>query len=312
MERASYPPYHGHRQDEIELYKRLRTIYEKHSNTWDEESQTSWFQLIPQISITRTNRCNITSHKIARLLEVGEITWAHFVILHAIYKDRLFSSKKIIRILLNKYPSANLDSYAFQKSYQNAPGETDANRQNTPPPSNNGIDESRVMPSAWRLQNNDVSSRGCAETEVTFLSAAGRIAKEDGDDRARSQSIVIDSIETSDDVSGPLVSATFGDDEWIKEGSKQDAGSLVEQSQPADPKRSEAEKWQALSKKQDITITYAQMQQEIGRLCERCTRSEQETGTLKSTVARQAKQIDWLEAKCREMQGLLDAFFNRG
>lgn len=133
---AHYPSCLHELPKEKQLYRRLQKIYNQYSDTWDDESRSAWFSLIEKATLARTTTTKVSSHGIAK--QVGarpeSVTWAHFVILKAIFKQRLFKSKKTLKIIQAKYPSANYSSNAFSESFRQPLPGSELKRKTKPSP----------------------------------------------------------------------------------------------------------------------------------------------------------------------------------
>ena len=129
-----YPPCILRRSEERRLHQRLRRVWDRTSETWDHESRSAWFHLIEKATLAPSTIVKVTSHVIAKLVTADpeNITWAHFVILKAIFKTDLFASKKIVSILRNKFPSANYNSNNFSESFRQPRPESVLKREPTP------------------------------------------------------------------------------------------------------------------------------------------------------------------------------------
>ncbi|KAK5992593.1 hypothetical protein PT974_06007 [Cladobotryum mycophilum] len=113
-----YPPCIFTTLPERQLYLRLKTVYEKHFQTWDKESRDAWPGLVERASLRPTTSKKVTSHKIVKSLTERNVTWAHVVLLRVIFKENLFTSHKVIKIIRHKYPSANFNTFAYNEIYK--------------------------------------------------------------------------------------------------------------------------------------------------------------------------------------------------
>ncbi|ODA79387.1 hypothetical protein RJ55_04980 [Drechmeria coniospora] len=104
------------------LLQAAKGIYEGHGDSWDDESRSAWFQIIPKAKSSQAKN-KVSSHSVARHLTVETVTWAHFCFLKAIFKEQIFGAHKTIKIIQARFPSANLGSYKFDESFrQPVPG----------------------------------------------------------------------------------------------------------------------------------------------------------------------------------------------
>ncbi|KYK57480.1 hypothetical protein DCS_04490 [Drechmeria coniospora] len=117
-----YPPCSFKGAGDKALFYKLRRIYEGHGDSWDDESRSAWFQIIPKAKSSQAKN-KVSSHSVARHLTVETVTWAHFCFLKAIFKEQIFGAHKTIKIIQARFPSANLGSYKFDESFrQPVPG----------------------------------------------------------------------------------------------------------------------------------------------------------------------------------------------
>ena len=114
-----YPPCPHQKDSERDLYARLRQVYQEHSPTWDDESRSAWFtSVIDKATLGDTTTRKVSAHNIARCVTAETVTWAHFCALSTIFENRFQNSKKFVKLVLARYPSADLDSLSFKESYK--------------------------------------------------------------------------------------------------------------------------------------------------------------------------------------------------
>ncbi|KAL6877121.1 hypothetical protein J3F83DRAFT_442435 [Trichoderma novae-zelandiae] len=115
---ACYPPCLHHTADEKKLYKRLKDAYLENYASWDAESREAWRYIVEHASLPKSTVGKVTNHSIARNMMHAKVTWAHVVALRVIYKGQLFKSKKLMKLIRDKYPRANLNTHVFQEGYK--------------------------------------------------------------------------------------------------------------------------------------------------------------------------------------------------
>lgn len=311
---ARYPSCTRMDPAEHELYKRLKAIYERYSDTWDEESKATWFQTMPRASITVTNTNAVRGNAIAKLLNFREATWADFVILHVMYQKRLFNSKRTMAIFVKKYPGANFESYSFHESYRMR------RQRDSAAPSNeslsfasDGVLDANTIPS----NNNELqiiakppTPRDTQEAQTPLQSSSL------GYDNARSHSTPITSIEASGGILGSVASPEWtmslmgmekdssqNDDELLREGNE-----AICTPPTASLKRSRSPDVQPAPKRR-MSLSCTRIERNIEEFNDRFIQSEREIAALKQVVADQANQIAGLQMQQRTTQELLDAFF---
>ncbi|UNI23300.1 hypothetical protein JDV02_009130 [Purpureocillium takamizusanense] len=114
-----YPPCLHQRDCDKQLHRELREVYQSHSTTWDDESKSAWFSsIIDKATVSGSTNKKVSSHCLARSATAETVTWAHFCALSTIFKGRVHSSKKFIKAVLGKYPSADLNGLDFKESYK--------------------------------------------------------------------------------------------------------------------------------------------------------------------------------------------------
>ncbi|KAL3958569.1 hypothetical protein ACCO45_006731 [Purpureocillium lilacinum] len=114
-----YPPCPHQKDSERDLYARLRQVYQEHSPTWDDESRSAWFtSVIDKATLGDTTTRKVSAHNIARCVTAETVTWAHFCALSTIFENRFQNSKKFVKLVLARYPSADLDGLSFKESYK--------------------------------------------------------------------------------------------------------------------------------------------------------------------------------------------------
>lgn len=113
----SYPPCVFNTEAEKDLYKRLRDVYEEHCHTWDAGTLDAWPVLVEHASLAPSTIGRITNHYITRHMVTNGVTWAHVVALRIIYDKQLYKSKKIIRLIRDKYPNASFESFGYSEDY---------------------------------------------------------------------------------------------------------------------------------------------------------------------------------------------------
>ncbi|KAH8128051.1 hypothetical protein FP744_10001023 [Trichoderma asperellum] len=113
----SYPPCLFNTQAEQDLYKRLRDAYEEHCHTWDAEARDAWPVLVEHASLAPSTIGKITNHYITRHMVANGVTWAHVVALRIIYDKQLYKSKKIMRLIRDRYPNASFESFDYSEDY---------------------------------------------------------------------------------------------------------------------------------------------------------------------------------------------------
>ncbi|KAL7927247.1 hypothetical protein ACQKWADRAFT_327144 [Trichoderma austrokoningii] len=112
-----YPPCIFHTQGEIELYERLRGVYEEHGHTWDAESRDVWPLIVEHASLAPSTIGKLTNHYITRHMTHNGVTWAHVVALRIIYKKQLCKSRKLMGLIRGKYPNASFETFGFSQDY---------------------------------------------------------------------------------------------------------------------------------------------------------------------------------------------------
>ncbi|UKZ90215.1 uncharacterized protein TrAFT101_005243 [Trichoderma asperellum] len=113
----SYPPCLFNTQAEQDLYKRLRDVYEEHCHTWDAEALDAWPVIVEHASLAPSTIGKITNHYITRHMVTNGVTWAHVVALRIIYDKQLYKSKKITRLVRDRYPNASFESFGYSEDY---------------------------------------------------------------------------------------------------------------------------------------------------------------------------------------------------
>lgn len=106
--------------EDKDLFARLKTMYERHSGTWDKETKDSWFWLLPLAMFQRTNQDTMSSHPISKPRTEQPLTWAYVVILRELYPLKFFASKKLRGRIRAKYPGVNLDMHTFSSDFPQA------------------------------------------------------------------------------------------------------------------------------------------------------------------------------------------------
>ena len=124
---SSYPPCLYANANERKLYKCLQKIYEQHSHTWDDESRLAWFEAIQRTSLARTAVRKMTNHGIVRLIAQRGVTWAEVVVMQVMFPRAMFRSRKVMKMIYEKYPGATFETFAFDERFrQCAEGQADA------------------------------------------------------------------------------------------------------------------------------------------------------------------------------------------
>ncbi|KAL7793181.1 hypothetical protein V8C37DRAFT_378693 [Trichoderma ceciliae] len=113
-----YPPCLFTTPEEKKLYARLREVYTMHSHSWDAETCSTWPVIVEHASLAPSTVGKITNHSITRHMINKGVTWAHVVALRVIYKTQLYKSRKIMKLIREKYPRANFNSFAYSKEYK--------------------------------------------------------------------------------------------------------------------------------------------------------------------------------------------------
>ncbi|KAK1245664.1 hypothetical protein MKX07_004733 [Trichoderma sp. CBMAI-0711] len=113
-----YPPCIYHTLEEKKLYKKLKDVYLDNYTTWDAESREAWPYIVEHASLPKSTVGKITNHSIARNMMGTKVTWAHVVALRVIYKAQIFKSKKLMKLIRDKYPRSNFNTYAFHDHYR--------------------------------------------------------------------------------------------------------------------------------------------------------------------------------------------------
>jgi hypothetical protein len=114
----SYPPCLFNTPEEKRLYNRLRDVYTKHYHSWDAEACNMWPVVVEHASLAPSTIGKITNHSITRHMISHGVTWAHVTALRVIYKEKLYKSRKIMRLIREKYPRANFNSFAYSEEYR--------------------------------------------------------------------------------------------------------------------------------------------------------------------------------------------------
>ncbi|KAH0489180.1 hypothetical protein TgHK011_009621 [Trichoderma gracile] len=115
---ARYPPCLYQTPEEKKLYKKLKDAYLEHYTTWDAESREVWPYIVEHASLPKSTLGKITNHTIARNMMGTKVTWAHVVALRIIYKTQIFKSKKLMKLIRDKYPRGNFNTYVFREEYK--------------------------------------------------------------------------------------------------------------------------------------------------------------------------------------------------
>ncbi|KAL7807772.1 hypothetical protein V8C44DRAFT_351192 [Trichoderma aethiopicum] len=115
---ACYPPCLYHTPEEKKLYKKLKDVYLENYTTWDAESREAWPYIVEHASLPKSTLGKITNHSITRNMLGTKVTWAHVVALRIIYKTQIFKSKKLMKLIRDKYPRSNLNIYVFHEDYK--------------------------------------------------------------------------------------------------------------------------------------------------------------------------------------------------
>ncbi|KAL6887746.1 hypothetical protein HDV57DRAFT_525971 [Trichoderma longibrachiatum] len=115
---ACYPPCLYHTPEEKKLYKKLKDVYLENYTTWDAESREAWPYIVEHASLPKSTLGKITNHSITRNMLGTKVTWAHVVALRIIYKTQIFRSKKLMKLIRDKYPRSNLNIYVFHEDYK--------------------------------------------------------------------------------------------------------------------------------------------------------------------------------------------------
>ncbi|TFB02716.1 hypothetical protein CCMA1212_004994 [Trichoderma ghanense] len=115
---ACYPPCLYHTPEEKRLYRKLKDVYLENYTTWDAESREVWPYIVEHASLPKSTVGKITNHSIARNMMHTKVTWAHVVALRIIYKAQIFKSKKLMKLIRDKYPRSNFNTYVFHEDYQ--------------------------------------------------------------------------------------------------------------------------------------------------------------------------------------------------
>ncbi|PTB66033.1 hypothetical protein BBK36DRAFT_1088158, partial [Trichoderma citrinoviride] len=115
---AHYPPCLYHTPEEKRLYKRLKDVYLEHYTSWDAESREVWPYIVEHASLPKSTVGKLTNHSIARNMMQTNVTWAHVVALRIIYKTQLFKSRKLMKLIRDKYPRGNFNTYVFHEDYK--------------------------------------------------------------------------------------------------------------------------------------------------------------------------------------------------
>ncbi|EGR48364.1 uncharacterized protein TRIREDRAFT_107674 [Trichoderma reesei QM6a] len=117
-DKLCYPPCIYITPEEKKLYKKLKDVYLDNYTTWDAESREAWPYIVEHASLPKSTVGKMTNHSITRNMMCTKVTWAHVVALRIIYKAQIFKSKKIMKLIRDKYPRGNFNTYAFHEHYR--------------------------------------------------------------------------------------------------------------------------------------------------------------------------------------------------
>ncbi|KOS18072.1 hypothetical protein ESCO_002430 [Escovopsis weberi] len=170
-----YPPCIFKTAEEQHLYRRLKTIYERHSATWDQDARDAWPSIVKRASLKASTVKKVMSHTLARTLTDENLTWAHVVVLRVIFKSKLFTSQKMLKIIRRKYPAANFNTFSYREDYKphapDKPGSAtaepaDEDMDDAPTKETTAVEEGVATPKARRAAAAAAAARSRNMTTV--------------------------------------------------------------------------------------------------------------------------------------------------
>lgn len=93
-------------------------MYEEHCDTWDAEARDAWPVVVEHASLAPSTIGKITNHYITRHMVNNGVTWAHVVALRIMYEKQLYKSRKMMRLIRDKYPNANFEAFSYSEDYK--------------------------------------------------------------------------------------------------------------------------------------------------------------------------------------------------